>query len=228
MKLYDFPRAPNPRRVRWFMAEKGIEDEIEIVSVDILTGEHKSPEYRSKAGLSHVPALEIDDQTCITESVAICRYLEALYPQPNLFGRDPRETAQIEMWTRRCEIYLANPLMLATRHTHPAFAALESPVPAVGEYNQTMAGRFLKALDRQLEGREFIVADRFTMADLVAVTGLDFARLIKFQPPETLANVQRWYAAMRERPAAVAGGERRRNLNRRTQAFEAGGATTAE
>lgn len=204
MKLYDFPRAPNPRRVRWFIEEKGIEDAIEIVSVDILTGEHKSPEYRSKAGLPHVPALEIDDETCITESVAICRYLEALYPEPNLFGRDPREAAQIEMWTRRCEIYLANPLMLATRHTHPAFAALEPPNPPVGEYNQATAERFLKALDRQLEGREFI-AGRFTVADIVAVTGLDFARLIRFRPAEGLANVNRWYEAMRARPAATAG-----------------------
>lgn len=204
MKLYDFPRAPNPRRVRWFIEEKGIEDAIEIVSVDILTGEHKSPEYRSKAGLPHVPALEIDDETCITESVAICRYLEALYPEPNLFGRDPREAAQIEMWTRRCEIYLANPLMLATRHTHPAFAALEPPNPPVGEYNQATAERFLKALDRQLEERDFI-AGRFTVADIVAVTGLDFARLIRFRPAEGLANVNRWYEAMRARPAATAG-----------------------
>lgn len=203
MKLYDFPRAPNPRRVRWFMAEKGI-DTVEIVPVDIISGEHKAPEYRGKAGLSHVPALQIDEETCITESLAICRYLEAVHPEPNLFGRDPKETAVIEMWARRCEIYLANPLMLATRHQHPAMAALETPNPEVGAYNQATAERFLKALDRQLDGREFI-AGRFSVADIVAVTGLDFARLIRFRPAEGLANVKRWYEAMRARPAASAG-----------------------
>lgn len=203
MKLYDFPRAPNPRRVRWFMAEKGI-DTVEIVPVDIIAGEHRATGYRSKAGLAHVPALEIDEDTCITESLAICRYLEALYPEPNLFGRDPKEAAVIEMWARRCEIYLANPLMLATRHQHPALAALETPNPPVVDYNRAVAERFLKTLDGQLDGRDFI-AGRFSVADIVAATGLDFARLIKFRPAEGLANVHRWCEAMRARPAAAAG-----------------------
>ena len=203
MKLYEFPRAPNPRRVVWVMAEKGIED-IERVTVDLMTGEHRTPEYRVRVGLPHVPALELDDGVCISESLAICRYLEALYPEPNLFGRDPREQAVIEMWTRRCETYLANPLMLTVRHTHPAMAAMEAPQPAVAEYNRTMAERFMKGLDRQLAGRDYIAADRLSIADIVAATGLDFARMIKYRLPEGLPDLARWYEAMRARPAASA------------------------
>lgn len=204
MKLYDSRRAPNPRRVRWVMAEKGIED-IEIVDIDILKGEHRQADYRDRTGLSMVPALELEDGLTITESVAICRYLEALHPEPNLFGRDPKETAVIEMWTRRCEIYLANPLMLAARYGHPALAVLEGPDPAASEKQRAGAEKMLKHVDRQLAGREFIAADRVTMADIVAVAGMDFARLIKWRPPEALVHVTRWYEAMRARPAAQAG-----------------------
>lgn len=204
MKLFDSRRAPNPRRVRWAMAEKGIDD-IEIVQVDIFKGEHKQPGYRDRAGLAHVPALELDDGTTLTESVAICRYLEALHPEPNLFGRDPIETAMIEMWTRRCEIYLANPLMLAVRYGHPAIVMLDGPDEEGSRKNVATAERMLKHVDRQLAGREFIAADRVTIADIVAVTGMDFARLLKWRPAEALVNVGRWYEAMRARPAASAG-----------------------
>tara|TARA_R110002167_G_scaffold3743_21_gene18220 strand:- start:535 stop:1152 length:618 start_codon:yes stop_codon:yes gene_type:complete len=204
MKLLDSARAPNPRRVRWLMAEKGIED-IEIVQVDLVSGEHKSPEYRDRVGLAHVPALELDDGTCISESLAICRYLESLYPEPNLFGHDAREQAVIEMWTRRCEIYLANPMMMGVRHTHPALAAMGPQNEAVGRYNLAEAERMMKSLDRRLADREFIAADRFTMADLVTVTGVDFARLIKYRPPEAFTHFNRWLDACRARPAAKAG-----------------------
>ena len=119
MKLYTSHRAPNPRRVRWVMAEKGVAD-VELVEIDIMSGDHRTPEYRARVGVPHVPALELGDGTTISESVAICRYLEALYPEPNLFGADAREQAVVEMWTRRNEFYLANPMMLNVRHTHPA------------------------------------------------------------------------------------------------------------
>lgn len=205
MKLYTSNRAPNPRRVRWVMAEKGIGD-VELVEVDILTGEHKTPEYRARVGVPHVPALELDDGTTISESVAICRYLEALYPEPNLFGRDAREQAVIEMWTRRCEFYLANPIMLTVRHSHPALAALEATqMPQLADYNRVAAEKFMKTLDRRLAEHEFIAADRFTIADVVAVVGLDFARLIKYRPPEALTHLARWLEAGRGRPAAKAG-----------------------
>lgn len=205
MKLYTSHRAPNPRRVRWVMAEKGITD-VELVEIDILTGEHKTPEYRARVGVPHVPALELEDGTTISESVAIGRYLEALHPEPNLFGRDPREQAVIEMWTRRCEFYLANPIMLSVRHSHPALAALEATqMPQLADYNRVAAEKFMKTLDRRLAEHEFIAADRFTIADIVAVVGLDFARLIKYRPPEELTHLARWLEAGRARPAAKAG-----------------------
>lgn len=204
MKLYDTLLAPNPRRVRWIMAEKGIED-IEIVPVNLLAGEHRTPEYRGRAGLAHLPALELDDGTTITESLAIGRYLESRYPEPNLFGRTAEEVAIIEMWTRRMELYLANPMMMHTRFSHPALSALEPPEPSVGAYNLRTAEKMMKALDRHLEGREFIVADRITAADIVAYVGLDFGRLVKYRPDEALENLGRWRAAMKARPAAEAG-----------------------
>lgn len=205
MKLYTSHRAPNPRRVRWVMAEKGIED-VERVEIDILTGEHKTPEYRSRVGVPHVPALELDDGTTISESVAICRYLEALYPEPNLFGVDAREQAVIEMWTRRCEFYLANPIMLSVRHSHPALAALEATqMPQLADYNRVAAEKFMKTLDRRLADHAFIASDRFTIADIVAVVGLDFARLIKYRPPEEFSHLARWLETCRARPGAVAG-----------------------
>lgn len=204
MKLYDSRRAPNPRRVRWFMAEKGIED-IEIVDVDIFGGQHRQPDYLAKAGLPNVPALEIDETTCITESVAICRYLENVYPEPNLFGRDPLEIAVIEMWTRRAEMLLSTPLMMAVRHSHPALAAIETQVPEIAETNRKAAERALKVFDRRLAESEFIASDRLTIADIIAVTGIDFARMVRFRPPEELTHVNRWLRAMMERPAAKAG-----------------------
>src|SRR6201996_2641253 len=108
MKLYDTPLAPNPRRVRWFMAEKGIDD-IEIVTFNLIQGDQRAPDYVAKAGLPLLPALELDDGTTIAESVAICRYLESRYPEPNLFGRGAQEIAEIEMWTRRAELTVAHP-----------------------------------------------------------------------------------------------------------------------
>ena len=130
MKLYDSRLAPNPRRVRWFLAEKGIED-LDIVQVDLMAGAHKTEAYLAEVGLPNTPALILDDGTALTESIAICRYLESLYPEPNLFGRDALESAVIEMWTRRAELMAAMPLMQAVRHGHPALAALETQVPEV-------------------------------------------------------------------------------------------------
>jgi glutathione S-transferase len=204
MKLYDSYRAPNPRRVRWFMAEKGIDD-IEVVNVNVFEGEHRKPDYLAKMGMANVPALEMDDGTCITESVAICRYLESLYPEPNMFGRDPKETAVIEMWSRRTEMLLANPLMMTVRHSHPALAALEKQVPEVADTNRAAATRALKVFERRLAQSEFIAADRVTIADVLAATAIDFSRMAKFTVPEEFGHVRRWYEAMMNREAAKAG-----------------------
>jgi len=176
MKLYDTPLAPNPRRVRWFMAEKAIDD-VEVITLNIMEGQHKTPDYLGKAGLANVPMLEMDDGTCITESVAICR----------------------------SEMMVATPVMIGVRHTHPAMGALEQQVPAVGEHNLETGTRALKLLDRRLGESEWLATDRLTIADIIAFVGIDFGRMIKFRPPEELTHVCRWAAAMRERPAAKAG-----------------------
>ncbi len=204
MKLYDTPLAPNPRRVRWVMAEKGVED-IEIVTLDLMQGEHKQPAYLARAGLPRVPALELDDGTVVAESIAICRYLESRYPEPNLFGRTPEETAVIEMWLRRAEFLVATPMMLWVRHTAPPLAVLEQQDPAFAEHQRAEAMQGLKLLDERLAGRAWIAADRLTIADVVAFIGLDFARLIRFRPPPELAQLIRWAEAMRAQPAARAG-----------------------
>jgi len=204
MKLYDTPFAPNPRRVRWVMAEKGASG-IEIVAVDLMKGEHKQPGYMDKAGLAQLPALEFDDGTVVTESIAICRYLESRHPEPNLFGRTPQETAVIEMWLRRAEMLVANPMMQWVRHTAPPLAVLEEPNPAFAAHQQAQGLKGLKVLDERLAGRDWLAVDRLTIADIVAFIGLDFARLIRFRPPGELVNLTRWADAMRARPAAKAG-----------------------
>lgn len=204
MKLHDSRRAPNPRRVRWFMAEKGITD-IEIVDIDIFGGGHRTPDYLAMAGLPNVPALELDDGTGITESIAICRYLESLYPAPNMFGTDPLETARIEMWMRRAEMLVATPLMMTVRHGHPALAAIETQIPVIADTQRAVAERGLKVIDRRLADSEFIAADRITIADIVAFASIDFARMVKFRPADDLTHVARWADMMRARTAATAG-----------------------
>ena len=202
MRLFDTHRAPNPRRVRWVMAEKGIHD-IEVVEVSVMKGEHRASDYVARAGLPTVPVLELDDGSAITESVAICRYLESLYPEPNLFGRDAREVAEIEMWTRRAEMMLATPLMLAVRHGLPALAALDLQIPEMTSANRDAATKAVSFFDHRLGETAYIGGDRVTMADIVAIIGLDFAKLIRFEVAEEHQHLHRWAAAMRARPAAT-------------------------
>ncbi len=201
MKLYMADYAPNPRRVRWILAEKAITG-IDIEPVDLMTGQHRAHPRLRASGVTEIPLLELDDGTLIAESIAIGRYLESLYPEPNLFGRNPLETAEIEMWCRRAELNLSIPLMHATRMKHPLLAVLEAPNPPVAEYFLDKANLFAAVLDRQLEGRDFIAADRLTIADIVAFCGLDFARIIRHRPDRDHAHLGRWAAMMRERPAA--------------------------
>jgi glutathione S-transferase len=203
MKLYTTPIAPNPRRVRWVLAEKGVTD-VEHVTINLIEGEHRRDDYLAKAGLPMVPALELEDGGCLTESVAICRFIESRHPEPNLFGRDPLEVAQIEMWMRRGEMLAATPLMMAVLHTHPAFSALRDPDPVVGEHYRKSGEKGLTVLDRRLADSEWIAGERITIADIVAFTGLDFARLIKVKPGDDLPSLQRWVEAMRARPGASA------------------------
>lgn len=205
MKLYTFRRAPNPRRVLWLLAEKGVDD-VATVEVDIGRAENRTPEYKARFGTHHLPALELDDGTTLTESLSICRYLEAIYPEPNLMGVDAREQAVIDMWARRVEIYLANPLMIAAQHSHPGLAALAgTQVPEVAAFNMKTAESFLKLLERRLADSPYVAGERFTVADIVAVCGIDFARLIRWTPCEDHVAVARWLEDCRARPAAKAG-----------------------
>ncbi len=203
MKLYDGGRAPNPRRVRVFLAEKGIT--VPTVQVDLGKLEHRGADYTAINPMQRVPALELDDGTVITESIAICRYFEALHPQPVLFGAEPKEKAVIEMWERRVEFNLLTPVSNVFRHLHPAMKQMEVPqVPDWGEVNKPRALDFLKLLDAELAKRTFIAGERFSVADITALVAIDFMKPVKLALPDNLANVRRWHAAVSARPSAAA------------------------
>lgn len=191
MKLYTTPGAPNPARVHFVLAEKGIELPFEEISV--MKGVHKTPEYRAKVPNGRVPALEFDDGTVLCETVAICRYLEAEHPSPNLFGADAREQAQIEMWSRMMEMELFLPMGMAFRHTHPAMGALEDQVPEFGEKQRGVASKRLQRLDRELDGRDYLVGNALSMADVIAYTGLRFFRVAGFEAGDDTPTLKAWY-----------------------------------
>lgn len=201
MKLYTAPYAPNPRRVMMFLAEKGVDD-IELVSVDLPNGEHRTPEFQKKSPLSQVPVLELDDGRTLTESRAICSYLETLYPEPNLMGRDAFERSEIEMWDRRMEMLIASPMMMWVRHGSPAMQAVErDQTEAVSSYYRKQAMRMAQWLNDQLASRPWIVGEKFTIADITAACGMDFAKMMRWRPDDDLPNLKRWRAALGERPA---------------------------
>jgi glutathione S-transferase len=203
MKIYDHPIAPNPRRLRIFVAEKGLK--IPYEEVDILAGKSRAPEFLAKNPAGGLPLLELDDGTFLAESVAICRYLEGLHPEPNLMGRDLREQAFIEMWNRRMELNLFGPAGRAFQHTNPMFAAMMKQFKDFGEAQRATAEQQLAWLDGQLKGREFIAADRFTIADITALVALEFGRDmggVKVDP--ALANLARWHKSVSSRPSAKA------------------------
>jgi glutathione S-transferase len=203
MKLYDSGRAPNPRRTRIFLAEKGIS--LPTEQVDIMKMEHKRPEYAAINPLQRMPSLVLDDGTVITESIAICRYFEALRPEPPLFGVGAKEVAQVEMWNRRCEINFMSNVAAVFRHLHPSMKELEVPqVPEWAEANKPRVTWFLGLLDRELGSREFIAGDRYSVADITALVSVDFMRPAKLEMPEGLGNIKRWHAAVSARPSAAA------------------------
>ena len=173
MKLYDNPAANSPRKVRMFLAEKNITD-IEIIKIDLMQGEHKTPEYKAIAPNSRIPALQLDNGTVIMESTAICRYLESLYPEPNLFGESPLEIASIEMW--QCRVYneLMLPLAMGFRHLHPAMAGMENQNAEYGESQKQVAIKSLKYFNGVLAKTQFVAGDRYTFADIQMITTTDF------------------------------------------------------
>ncbi|MDB0058717.1 glutathione S-transferase family protein [Gammaproteobacteria bacterium] len=173
MKLYDNPMANSPRKVRMFLVEKNITD-VEIVNIDLMQGEHKTREYRAIAPNSRIPALQLDDGTVVMESTAICRYLESLHPEPNLFGESPMEIASIEMW--QCRVYneLMIPLAMGFRHLHPAMAAMENQNKEYGEAQKQIAIKSLSYFNGVLGESEFVAGARYTFADIQMITTTDF------------------------------------------------------
>lgn len=201
MKLYVAPYAPNPRRVMMFLAEKSVAD-IEIVTLNLQEGEHRTSDFRAKSPLSQIPALELDDGRTLTESRAICSYIEALKPEPNLMGRDAFERAFIEMWDRRMELLFSMPLMMWVRHGNPVLAALERNQNAeVATYNQGQAMRMARWLNEELAVRPWIAGDRFSIADITAACGMDFAKMMRWRPGDDLPNLKRWRDAFAARAA---------------------------
>ena len=205
MKLYIAPRAPNPRRVLMFLVEKGI-DWVEQVPVDLTNNEHKSDAFRAINPMARVPALELEDGRALTETRAICTYLEGLAPEPNLMGATPEERAFIEMADRRIEWYLYQAIANCVRHTHPGLAALEQPqFPEFGESQGQKMREVARWLDQELSKQSFISGERFTIADITAFCALEFARgLMKFNPAkEDMPHLQAYRDRIAERPSAT-------------------------
>lgn len=202
MRLYDAQRAPNPRRVKIFLKEKGIE--VETVKVDMGAMAHRSPEITAMNPLQQLPLLEFEDGSVLTESVAICRYFEELHPEPPLFGRDARERAFVEMWNRRAELNFLAAIAACFRHLHPAMAAAEVPqVAEWGEANKPKVLAFLSLLDRELEGRSFVAGEHYSIADITTMVAFDFMKVARLSCPQDHEHVWRWYRAVSSRPSAA-------------------------
>jgi len=210
MKLYDFSLAPNPRRVRIFLAEKGIE--VPSVQINTREAEQFSDAYKAVNPNSMVPTLELDDGTCIGESVAICRYFEETNPEPPLMGRDAKEKAIVEMWNRRGDLEGYQAASDVARNGMPLFkdralAGMQSGVPqipALVERGKQSMGRFFKKLDAQLADNQFLAGDAFSIADITSLVVIDFVKRVEIEIPEDCTNVARWYAEVSARPSASA------------------------
>jgi len=205
MKLYneDNP-APNPRKVRVFLAEKGLT--IPIEHGRLMRREHKAPEFMKKNSLGQVPVLELDDGTCVSESLAICRYLEELHPEPRLFGRDPLERAKTEMWIRRAEFRLWGPMGQVWINADRRTAAVNpNQFKDYGEHSRKVVFNAMRFFDRDLaDGRPYLVDSYFSMADIVLLCGIDFARFVELAMPEDAPHLRAWHARVSARPGAAA------------------------
>ena len=209
MKFHDCATAPSPRRVRIFAAEKGIE--LPTVQVDLRSGEHFGEAFRALNPTCTVPVLELDDGTCIYEAAAVCRYLEAAYPEPPLMGSDPAEQGVVAMWDHRIETegFMAAAEMFRNSARGMKDHALTGPdpvaqIPELVERGRMRVGRFFDTLDAQLDGREFVAGPNYTVADITALVVVDFVNRLKLETPEGCANVRRWHEAVSARPSASA------------------------
>ena len=204
MLFYDSaPRAPNPRRVRIFLAEKGLR--VPMAQVSIREGEHKGDEYLAVNPLGQTPALALDDQSVLTESVAICRYFEALHPEPPLFGVGAQNIAEVDMWTRRVELRLVTPLAMVWVHTHPYTArVVPHQYKEFGESQRPRVAAAMREFDHALERRDWLDGERYTIADIVLLTTIDFAAFVGVPVPEDAAALKAWHDRATARPSAAA------------------------
>lgn len=203
MLLYHDPRAPNPRRVRIFLAEKNVAyDTIEVL---ISAAAHQTPEFKRKNPLALLPVLELPDGRVLRESMAICRYIEELHPEPNLFGADAWERAQIEQWNRHAELELLIPISQVFRNTNKFWVGRIKQAPEFGEImRELVAGRF-DWLENELTQRPFLAGQRFTVADITAICAIDFGKVAGIRiDPATHPHLASWHSRVSERPSAKA------------------------
>tara|TARA_B100000959_G_scaffold191035_1_gene199709 strand:- start:14228 stop:14839 length:612 start_codon:yes stop_codon:yes gene_type:complete len=203
MKLYDLPPSPNARRVRIFIAEKGLD--IPVVPVDMMTGENQSEEYLAKNPLGKMPLLELDDGTCIAESAAICRYLEEMNPEPPLFGRDAVDKALVDMWHRRMEFELLIPMITIFVHTGEMWKDRVTQIPELAEVTTKNVQGHMEWLNQELEGKQFIAGADYTVADITAQCAFVMGKAaLGIRIPEGLNNLNDWWARVSARPTARA------------------------
>lgn len=202
MKIYESHNAPNPRRVRIFLAEKGIQ--VPYEEVDIGKAVNRGEDFRKKNPLSTVPVLELDDGTYVSESVAICRYFEELHPQPALFGADAKDRALVEMWNRRMEFNILQPIADTFRQHHAFFKGRIRQLPEYAEVQRLNAEDGLNWLNQELGDRRFIAGDQFSIADITAMVSIDFGRISKIAIKPDQQNLARWHAEVSAFPSAKA------------------------
>lgn len=200
MKLYDGGRAPNPRRVRIFFAEKSVPLP-EIVPIDIALKQHRTPEFTRINPAQRLPVLVLDDGTALAETMAICRYLESLHPEPKLFGGSAKELAVVEMWNRRVELGLFASVAAVFRHSHPSMVGLEEQVPEWAEANREMIDDHLVLLELQLAANRFLCGDSLTVADITAGIAIDFMKPARIPLPEDFVHIRRWHGELSGRPS---------------------------
>ena len=203
MLLYHDLRAPNPRRVRIFLAEKGVA--YDTIEVSIAAAEHQKPEFRKKSPLALLPVLELGDGKILRESMAISRYLEELYPEPNLLGADPWERAVIEQWNRHAELELLLPIAQVFRNTNAFWNGRIRQSPEFGEIMRELVGSRFDWFDRELAQRPYLAGQRFTVADITALCAIDFGRVSEIRiKAETHPHLAAWHKRVSERPSAKA------------------------
>ena len=199
MKIHGGKYAGNPVRVAYFLAEKGID--MEFQPVDILNDEHRTDAYFAKNPFRQIPVLELDDGTCISETMAICRYIEGLHPEPNLLGEDPLESAIVDMWQRRVEFNLYLPARAVFRHAYPYVRALEPvQVTAWADLNRPRVMEALEIVDSRLGESPYLAGDRYTVADITLLFALDVVERIEIPPDQAGGNIRRWFNQVVERP----------------------------